>query len=137
MSPARLDALLYGTLAGRRTRAATRWPEGMRWVDTAAGRLRVLDGGGEGHPVVFAPDGPCVIEHYDALRALLEPDFRVIVFDLPGFGFSAPPADYGHRLSEGGRVVAELLDVLSLPPVTLVMSCVNGFYAMAAARDHA
>ncbi|WP_052368271.1 alpha/beta fold hydrolase [Algiphilus aromaticivorans] len=134
MKPARIDALLYGTLAGRRERVAAGWPEGMRWVPTTSGTIRVLDGGGDGHPVVFAPDGPCVIEHYAALRALLEPDFRVIVFDLPGFGFSAPPADYGHRLSEGARVVAGLLESLALPPVTLVMSCVNGFYAMAATR---
>lgn len=134
MSPARLDALLYGMLAGRRERAAARWPEGMRWVETQAGRLRVLDSGGDGHPVVFAPDGPCVIEHYEQLCALLAPDFRVVVFDLPGFGFSAPPTDYGHRLGEGGRVVAELLETLALPPVTLVMSCVNGFYALAATQ---
>lgn len=119
MNAARLDALLYGMLAGRRERAAARWPEGLRWVETRSGRLRVLDSGGEGHPVVFAPDGPCVIEHYEQLRALLAPDFRVSVFDLPGFGFSPPRADYDHSLRSGGQAIAGLLETLALRDATL------------------
>lgn len=134
MIGARTDAWLYRGLAGRRRRAARHWPDGMRWLETAVGPVRVRDTGGDRPPVVFAPDGPCTVEHYDALVALLRDDFRVVVFDLPGFGFSAPDRSYGHGLAEGGRVVAAVLVALELPPATLALSCVNGFYAMAAAR---
>lgn len=134
MIGARFDALAYRALAGRRRRAAADWPDTMRWLDTAAGRVRVSDTGGDRPPVVFAPDGPCVIEHYETLVSLLRDDFRVICFDLPGFGFSAPAADYGHRLHEGGRAIAALLDALHLPPAVLALSCVNGFYALAASH---
>lgn len=133
MSP-QLDHWLYRSLAGRRQRSAARWPAGMRWVSIPAGAVRVYDSGGDKPPLVFAPDGPCVIEHYAALRELLAEDFRVIVFDLPGFGLSPPPASYLHRLAEGADVVTTLLAALDVPPATLVMSCVNGFYALAAAQ---
>lgn len=134
MIGARADAWLYRGLAGRRRRAARAWPDEMRWIDTAAGPVRVRDTGGDRPPVVFAPDGPCTVEHYDRLVDLLRDDFRVVVFDLPGFGFSAPDAGYGHRLEEGGRIVVAVLEALELPPATLALSCVNGFYALAAAR---
>lgn len=134
MIGARLDALLYRQLAGRRARAAAAWPDTLSWLDTAAGPLRVFDSGGERAPVLFVPDGPCSIEHYDELIGLLQGEFRVLVVDLPGFGFSPPRPDYTHELHEGALVIAAALEALALPPVTLVASCVNGFYALAAAQ---
>jgi pimeloyl-ACP methyl ester carboxylesterase len=128
------DAAAYRTLASRRQRAAAQWPDDTRWLDTAAGRLRVRDTGGDKPALVFAPDGPCVIEHYAALIEDLRTDFRVICFELPGFGHSAPAAGYAHRLAQGGQAVVAVLDALALPSAVLALSCVNGFYALAAAN---
>lgn len=133
MFGALIDHLLYRAGAGRRRAAARAWPAQMRIVDTALGPIRVHDGGGRGPALVLAPDGPCVIEHYARLIELLGPDFRVVVFDLPGFGHSVPTASYGHRLDQGAAATLALLDALSIDRATLAFSCVNGFYAIAAA----
>lgn len=127
------DHLLYRGSAARRRAAARAWPVQMRIVDTALGPIRVHDGGGRGPALVLAPDGPCVIEHYARLIELLSPDFRVVVFDLPGFGHSVPTASYGHRLDQGAAATLAVLDALAIERATLAFSCVNGFYAIAAA----
>lgn len=106
----------------------------MRWIDTAAGRLRIHDSGGNRPALLWIPDGPCVIEHHLPTARQLAADFRVIVADLPGFGFSAPPANYRHRLEEGAQVLLAVLDALNIPRAILAASCVNGYYAIAAAH---
>ena len=106
----------------------------MRWVQTSAGVVRVFDSGGDKPCVVMAPDGPNVIEHYEGLFALLAPQLRVVCFDMPGFGFSAPGSSYDHSLERGAQAIIELLDQLNVPEATLAMSCANGFYALRVAQ---
>ena len=127
-----LDALLYRGSARRR--AVPPGPAGTRWLDTASGRLRLFDSGERGRPViVFAPDGPCVIEHYRALIEALRGHARVICFDLPGFGFSYPGAAHTHSIADGADAVLAVLEALDLRGITLALSCVNGYYGIAAA----
>lgn len=130
MTGALVDHLLYRADAVLRARHAG---AGTRWIDTPHGRLRVLDSGGDAPALLFAPDGPCVIEHYAPLIERLRADFRVVVFDLPGFGLSAPSARYTHRLEQGADAIVAVLDALGIARATLCFSCVNGFYAIAAA----
>jgi pimeloyl-ACP methyl ester carboxylesterase len=130
MSGALTDHLLSRFGAAQRMRQPG---DGTRWIDLAQGRIRVLDSGGDGPALLFAPDGPCVIEHYAALIDELRADFRVVVFDLPGFGLSAPGAGYAHRLEQGADVILAVLDALGIARASLCFSCVNGFYAIAAA----
>ncbi len=106
----------------------------MRWVQTSAGVVRVFDSGGDKPCVVMTPDGPNVIEHYQRLFELLTPHVRVVCFDMPGFGFSAPSSGYDHSLDQGAAAIIELLDRLNVPQATLAMSCANGFYALRVAR---
>jgi pimeloyl-ACP methyl ester carboxylesterase len=106
----------------------------MRWVQTSAGVVRVFDSGDDKPCVVMTPDGPNVIEHYAGLFALLTPHLRVVCFDMPGFGFSAPSSGYDHSLDQGAAAIIELLDQLHVPKATLAMSCANGFYALRVAR---
>ena len=127
-----LDALLYRRLRATRTRTAE-LPE-SRMLGLAAGPVRVLDTGGEQPALLIAPDGPCVIEHYQALIAELRTDFRVICVDLPGFGMSAPQAHYDHGLRQGAEVLIEVLDQLQISRATLALSCVNGYYGIVAAQ---
>jgi pimeloyl-ACP methyl ester carboxylesterase len=109
-------------------------PPGTRYLDTRAGRIRVSDTGGTGPVIVMAPDGPNVIEHHADLVALLKPEARVVCFDMPGFGFSAPRAGYGHTLGQGSDVVLAVMDALDIKEAALAFSCANGFYAIAAAK---
>ncbi|WP_083444569.1 alpha/beta fold hydrolase [Herbaspirillum rhizosphaerae] len=127
----RLSASLAGT------------PANLKYVETAAGRVHVFDSasepGNENSPadrpcIVFTPDGPNVVAHYQRLIALLMPRFRVVCFDMPGFGFSLPAADYGHGLDQGARAVLAVLDQLSVAQATLAFSCANGLYAIRAAQ---
>jgi len=108
-----------------------------RFVDTAAGRVHVTDSaaGDDDRPcIVFTPDGPNVVAHYQHLIALLAPRFRVVCFDMPGFGFSLPAADYAHSLEQGAGVVLAVLDQLQIGRATLAFSCANGLYAIRAAQ---
>lgn len=127
-----VDARLH---AARTKRSHVRiLPPGQRWVETRSGRVRLLDTGGDGPVVLMAPDGPCVIEHYAELVECLSPALRVVIADLPGFGHSLPTAHHDHRLRTGAEVLIALINALSLQQVTLALSCVNGFYGIAAAR---
>lgn len=127
MIAAALDSLL-----NRANGAAA--PVGTRFVDTRAGRIRVSDTGGNGPVIVTAPDGPNVIEHHAELIALLARDARVVCFDMPGFGFSAPRAGYDHTVDRGAEVVLAVMDALDIREAALAFSCANGFYAIAAAK---
>lgn len=105
-----------------------------RLVDTPSGRVRLHDSGSDKPCVVLVPDGPNVIEHYAELIALLSEKFRVVVFDMPGFGFSFPRRAYRHSLDDGAKVVLGVLDALDIGAATLAFSCANGFYALRAAQ---
>jgi pimeloyl-ACP methyl ester carboxylesterase len=110
-------------------------PAGTRVLDTPMGRIRVRDTGGKGPVVVMVPDGPNVIEHHAEVIGLLAQHARVVCFDMPGFGFSAPGARYGHTLEQGSAAVLAVLDALEIKQASLAFSCANGFYAIAAARQ--
>ena len=105
-----------------------------RWLQTSAGMIRVFDSGGDKPCVVMAPDGPNVLEHYQGLFTLLAPQVRVVCFDMPGFGFSAPSAAYDHSLEQGAAAILSVLDQLNIAKATLALSCANGFYAMRVAQ---
>lgn len=107
---------------------------GTRLIETRVGRLRVHDTGGQGPALLMVPDGPNVIEHHAALIAQLAPQLRVICFDMPGFGFSAPGLRYDHSLDKGAAAVLALMDALDIKQAALQFTCANGFYALAAAK---
>lgn len=136
MLSSRLDSWL-AAWAQRRTRSAAD-AEAMRAafsvIDTDAGRIRVVDSASPGPVVVFVPDGPNVVEHYQALIHRLSPSCRVVCFDMPGFGFSLPHASYAHSLDQGAKLVLSVLDHLKIRKATLAFSCANGFYALRTAR---
>lgn len=130
-----LDAKLSAGPVGRiRQSQAGAVAGDMQWLQTRAGIIRVFDSGGGKPCVVLAPDGPNVIEHYKSLFDLLTPHVRVVCFDMPGFGFSAPGSAYDHSLDQGAAAIIEVLDQLSIAKATLALSCANGFYALRVAQ---
>ena len=103
-------------------------------IDTPVGPVRVYDSKTEKPCVVFVPDGPNVIEHYERLIELLSSKSRVVCFDMPGFGFSLPHSSYEHSLDQGAQAVLGVLDALAIKNATLAFSCANGFYALRVAQ---
>jgi pimeloyl-ACP methyl ester carboxylesterase len=105
---------------------------------TSVGPVRTYDSGTDTNKtklcVILVPDGPNVIEHYEALINLLTPHLRVVCFDMPGFGFSLPQANYAHSLDQGALAVLGVMDALKIKTATLAFSCANGFYALRAAQ---
>lgn len=128
-----LDAWLNAG-AVRHARLAQSGTLSTRWVDTSQGAIRAFDSGGDKPCIVLAPDGPNVIEHYEEVIGLLAPHFRVLCFDMPGFGFSAPCSAYDHSLQRGASVMRELMDQLGVAKATFALSCANGFYAIRLAQ---
>ena len=109
-------------------------PAGARMLDTRAGMICVRDSGGAGPVLLMTPDGPNVTAHHEQVTALLAPHARVICFDMPGFGWSRPRMDYAHTLDQGAAAVLAVMDALDVREASLLFSCANGFYAIAAAR---
>jgi pimeloyl-ACP methyl ester carboxylesterase len=137
MPGARLDYLL--------TRLSARLAKPMtnisgHYIEITAGRLYVSDSARDNTAarnlpcIVFTPDGPNSVGHYTALIALLAGRFRIVCFDMPGFGLSLPAANYHHTLEQGAHAVLELLTNLNIECATLAFSCANGLYAIRAAQ---
>ena len=128
------DAVVYHGL--RKQRAAAALPSDTRWLDIPSGdRLCLRDSGGDLPPLIIATASPCGIAHYDAIYQRLRDRYRVIVFDMPGFGFSPPRMAYRHDLQDGASAIRDLIETLELQQVTLVCSSINGLYALAASRQ--
>jgi pimeloyl-ACP methyl ester carboxylesterase len=108
----------------------------MRHVQTRAALLRVLDTGGNKPALVLAPDGPCVIEHFEGLVESFAEQFRVVCFDMPGAGFSFPARGYRFGLVETADAMIELLDRLSIEKAAFAFSCANGYFAMNLAKRY-
>jgi pimeloyl-ACP methyl ester carboxylesterase len=108
----------------------------MRYVQTKAGQLRVIDTGGSKPVLVLTPDGPCVIEHYGAQINSFSEQFRVICFDMPGIGFSFPGYGYRFGIAESADFIVELLDALSVAKAAFAFTCSNGFVAMNLAKRY-
>lgn len=98
-------------------------------------RVRYLDTRTRGDVVVIAPDPPNTIEHHRAMVERLRATHRVIVFDLPGFGFSYPKLRYGFTASDLGGTLCELLDTLRIKDATVLFSCLASHAALRAAAE--
>ncbi|MGB7412969.1 MAG: alpha/beta hydrolase [Thermosynechococcaceae cyanobacterium] len=124
------------TLRGRRRQERSLQSDQMKLLQTQAGTLRILDTGGNKQPLMMVPDGPCVLEHYADLIELLSPDFRVVCFDLPGFGFSYPAFGFDFSVSKMADTVVEVMDLLNIPCAVLAFTCANSFFALHVAKHH-
>jgi len=130
-----LDSIIAAT-RGRKRQEKNLRSENMKLLSTQAGVLRVLDTSGHRYPLLIVPDGPCVIEHYAALIDLLSPDFRVVCFDLPGFGFSYPALSYDFSVAQTAEVIIEVMDLLHISYASLSFTCANGFFALRLAKSY-
>ncbi|MDP3859839.1 MAG: alpha/beta hydrolase [Stagnimonas sp.] len=120
-----------GPRVARRQREG--WPASTRedvgFYQGARAQIRYRERG-QGRPIVFVADPPVTLELYDELLELYAGHFRVVVFELPGMGFSTPGAGYDLRFQPANDGVAEFLQAVVGEPAVLAFSCVAGFIAV-------
>jgi pimeloyl-ACP methyl ester carboxylesterase len=103
---------------------------GMAWLDVGPAVIRYRVQGDGPDTIVFAADPPIVIEHYDELVRLLENDFRVIVLEMPGFGFSMARRGLQFDFSATNDLVAGALKQVAGGPCLLAFPCVAAYCAI-------
>lgn len=107
-----------------------------RIIETKTARFRIRDTGKGDLPILMATDPPNTVDHYDQLIDQLAEHARVIVMELPGFGFSRLRPGHRLGLSAQARAVHELMDALDATPCVLVFPCVTSFVALRVAAEH-
>lgn len=92
-------------------------------------RYRIV--GHTGPTLVICPDPPVMIEHYNKLiERLTMSGYQVIIFEMPGFGYSLPKLGFNFRLEPLTFDIVSLLIRLDLGPYFLMFPCVPGFVAV-------
>ncbi|WP_241721564.1 alpha/beta fold hydrolase [Raoultella sp. HC6] len=102
----------------------------------AGATVRWLDLPGGGDPIVFIHGLGCA-SSYDYPRVAADPALsgrRVVLIDLPGYGYSDKPPEFGYSTTEQARVVVELLDHLQLSRCYLYGHSMGGSIAIEAAE---
>lgn len=115
--------------------AERRVPPDGRWIDVEGTRLHYLDNGGSGPPLVMVHGlGGQIRNFTHSLTALLDGEFRVVVVDRPGSGYSSP-RDRRRRptIRDQGRLIAQFVGKLGLRRPLLVGHSLGGAVSLAAA----
>lgn len=110
------------------------WDDDIAMIDTDYGKIRVKDTKGNKPVIISVPDGPNVIEHHDELMTKLAKNYRVICFELPGFGYSYPSLSYDYSFDMTAKIIINVMDVLKVKRASLSFSCANGFYGITVAK---
>ncbi len=112
------------------------WSKDIYLIDTDAGKVRVRDTGGHKPVLLMVPDGPCVIEHFNTLISETRDNFRVVCFDMIGFGFSYPKLSYDFSINKSVCNIIHIMDALGIDRATLSFTCINGHIAIAVAKKY-
>ncbi len=102
----------------------------VRFMRLQHSLIRYRQVGERGPVIVFATDPPVLLEQYDELLEALAGDYRVIVFEAPGFGFSLPSLGFNFGMDRMLDSLTEFLERLAVRECTLAFPCVLGFVAI-------
>jgi len=126
-----LDTLPLALQRKTRLRRAQEWGRSeIRFMELRTASIRYRIAGEEGPVLAICPDPPVVIEHYDELVQRLSRRFRVLLFELPGFGFSIPRISLSLHANKVVVEIAEFLRRLEMAPYILSFPCVAGLTAV-------
>lgn len=107
---------------------------GMAELDNCFVRYRTAGSGTL--TVVMAADPPVTLECYDQLIEVLAKDYRVIVFEVPGFGFSLPKIGFDFSFDAVVNTLSGLLDYWQSAPYILAFPCASAYFSIALAERH-
>ncbi len=103
----------------------------IRFMDMGTTWIRYCITGDRGPTIVLNTDPPSTIESYDQTIDQLSRYFRVITFEVPGFGFSFPKKlNFQFDFESITRTLSQFLIALDLGPYILSLPCVLGFSAI-------
>lgn len=111
------------------------YPFKSHWFERNGSFMHYVDEG-QGPPVVMLHGNPTWSFLYRNIIKELEGSCRLIAPDLPGFGFSDHPPNYGYTPQEQTEWVNALIDHLSLDHFILIMQDWGGPIGMSIAVDH-
>ncbi|MEM8535197.1 MAG: alpha/beta hydrolase [Chloroflexota bacterium] len=128
MKPAALDQLLW-----RSSKPTPVHPQ-TKIIDVDTTQVRIRDTAANKPAIIFFCDPPIMVELYDELIEQIGPEFRVVVLELPGFGFSKLKSASALKFSETILAVEAAIQQLELGPVVLCGPCICGFVVTALAH---
>jgi len=111
-------------------------PAGYAVAEVAGARIRYRAHGPDdaGPTLVIATDPPVVLEQYDALVGALGRARRVVIFELPGFGFSTAPSGFDFAPASVQALIAAFVARVAAPGAILIFPCAAAYAALAVAH---
>lgn len=95
---------------------------------------------GSGYPIIFlhgSGAGVTGYENWHGVMPLLAEQFRVLTFDIAGFGFTERPADEKYNIKVWVQHLLGFLDALGIEQAALVGNSFGGALALATAMRNA
>jgi pimeloyl-ACP methyl ester carboxylesterase len=130
-------ALLYTPDAPRAALEAKYAPPPSVFMQVSGVRLHVRDTGPKTAPAVILLHGfGSSLQTWDAWAKDLEPDHRVIRFDLPGFGLTGPDPSGDYSDARSMTVLIALMDALGVKRASIVGNSMGGRIAWTFAALH-
>lgn len=111
-------------------------PPSGRFVDVDGNRIHYIEAG-QGRPILFIHGlGAQLHQLRHPLFSRLEGEFRLVVLDRPGSGYSVRARGAGAGISEQARIIVRLTEKLGLEKPLLVGHSLGGMVALAIAIEH-
>jgi pimeloyl-ACP methyl ester carboxylesterase len=104
-------------------------------VDLQAGRVHYVDEGA-GTPALFVHGTPTWSFEWRHVIRALSPAHRCVAPDLLGFGLSERPVDFAYTPAAHARVLAELVDAITLDRFALVVHDYGGPTGLPLCLEH-
>ena len=82
---------------------------------------------GEGEPILLIHGTFSSLHTYDAWTEILKENYKVIRFDLPGFGLTGPHPKNKYTIDKYADFISEFLDVLEIEPCVVVGNSLGGW----------
>lgn len=103
-----------------------RWADhASQFIPVAGMRVHVRDEG-RGPPMVLIHGTSSSLHTWDAWASALRDSFRVVRFDLPGFGLTGPAPDGDYSMPAYVRFVAAVMDSLRIGPAMVAGNSLGG-----------
>ncbi|HYA04971.1 MAG TPA: alpha/beta hydrolase [Xanthobacteraceae bacterium] len=128
-----IGLVLFAARTARRAERAV--PPLGRAVAVDGGRIQYLDHG-SGPPLLLIHGLTGQMRHFThSLFDLLERDYRVVIIDRPGNGYSTPPPPAGAAVAAQARTIAHFAEAIGLNRPLVVGHSLGGAVALALAVD--
>jgi pimeloyl-ACP methyl ester carboxylesterase len=125
---------LYSSRVARRAEELV--PADGRFLDVAGARLHYIDAGSGPAIVMVHGLGGQLRNFSYALVDLLKDDYRVIVVDRPGSGYSTATGGSTPGIIAQGAIIADFIEKLGLDRPLLVGHSLGGAIGLAVGLDH-